>query len=1693
MELHGWSYYDIMIDTNEMRCAEQQIARRTESKMKKLLVWLFVLTMLLTGAARADAVLPSGLTAIEAEAFLNDASLTGVLQVPSSVTRIGADAFTGAGLYALDIAGDAVNVGSQTLKGAAYVRVRGAGTTLAGLSGVKCVIAPAGSKAAAWAAEQGIALVTGEALVSSEGFLYRDEGSELTLMCAADASAVGKIVTIPAQISGKPVTAISAFAFTGCTAVEEISLPAAVKATVTDAAFSDCPGAAYSYYGGSGELSVDSVAANVTTGDAGDAITWRVGVTSDSGVETYLYSLSRGGEIIRTETSASATFTCSAEEPGAYQLTVVVTDKLGNTSKGVSSVLYVAVEVMQMTVPETLVNGTDMTINVAAVEGANGYVVHVSDEATGASVLTRTLTKPGSITVYGYNLEAGTYRVSGYVYGNDFRYAVPTVRTVTVTGEKAEGPDMPEMAPFIFGQGSEEVMLSDTESFAVRCWNEYADGTVSTKWVNTSSGGPVWVGPNGSYEEWRNGGYVCMQGAIKHDGVWSAWGDAIRVAVQGAPALDQPVVTAPSTAEAGTDITISFDSVANAKEYNLHVFAGYYESSEQREGESLYWDGANSGGMMTIPGYVLSSGVYTIQMRVWAEGYEYAYWSARLEVTGERPAAPTVTANKTDVYVSDDSVTLTISAPGAEGALIEREAYSASGGMCGWGDTTVSLDENGRGTHTHNLGSNDDCVGYTMRYRVAAIVDGKWSDFAVVEMPMKAREPLAQAVVSAPSTLTAGQDLNFSFAAVENADTYEASIRRSYDENSFYSWNSSKALPDTTLTIPGYELTQGNYYVKVKAYSEQFGSSTVEVSLSITGTRPSAPAITADLAEVHIRDTITLTVDTTGADKVCINYQSTPLSWGGSYRSTVERTASGDMTTWSYKLNDDAEGGVFTFRISVLKDGVWSAWKTFEREILSLPALDAPVITYKETYEAGEDIVFSFAAVENAEEYDYWLRDESGTTRYGNPTAAGTYTYSGYEYEAGVYTLNVTASAAAYTDGVTTVNFEIVGTKPAAPAASVNMAEAAKNQNFTFDIDTTGVELLRYSEHYNFNTSGGYSTSGGEITVLEDQTKWSTYESIAGLHTYSFSVYKDGKWSAWSEPLEVMISDSSLLKATITVPSGLTAGQDMTVTVGAVEGANYGYVYLYNSRGARLGSSKKIAGTGGTVAFDGYYLTQGSYTVKVQMYSDSASSEATSSVYVSSGTRPAAPEVTPETDLGRVSVYYTFDIPSTDVEQAVVRYYKEGNTNSVSYYAITVAGDVTTWKDYKSTAGEAWYYAFAVKKDGVWSPWSASHKVSITSRAQLAEVKLSVPETVETGENVTVSFTGVSNADSYRMYIYRPDGSYDYWMSYPGVERVFGGYALAEGTYRIAVVASGAEYDDSTAEATFVVSGDRTAAPTVSVDVTEVYTNEVFTFTIDTGNAEGLMYRYTWVTSGSTSTGSINVLSDTTVWESSSGSSGVRKVEFCVCRDGKWSAWSTPIAITINARPALPAPTFTVPASVQQGQNLTVSVDPVEGASYYYIYVYDGRGSSITSSYLNASAGEVTILGYRLPVGSLRVDVEAYSSANGYSETSQALTVVSAVQPDAPVVTPPESTTVAAQAYYTFAVETSSAEKVVVRYYRIGAPNDLNYSTFNPSGATTTSWRDYRYNSGNSYAYSFAVQVDGVWSQWSEFIEITIE
>lgn len=81
-------------------------------KLRKL--WPLLLVLVLGAfAALADMTLPAELTVIEAEAFLNDASLTGTLAIPDGVTVIGARAFEGTGLTGLSIPSSVTTICSR--------------------------------------------------------------------------------------------------------------------------------------------------------------------------------------------------------------------------------------------------------------------------------------------------------------------------------------------------------------------------------------------------------------------------------------------------------------------------------------------------------------------------------------------------------------------------------------------------------------------------------------------------------------------------------------------------------------------------------------------------------------------------------------------------------------------------------------------------------------------------------------------------------------------------------------------------------------------------------------------------------------------------------------------------------------------------------------------------------------------------------------------------------------------------------------------------------------------------------------------------------------------------------------------------------------------------------------------------------------------------------------------------------------------------------------------------------------------------------------------------------------------------------------------------------------------------------------------------------------------------------------------
>ena len=1657
--------------------------------MKRIAVIILAVTVLLVSAAFADFVFPGSLERIEEEAFLNDASLTGLVAVPAGVTHIGKDAFSGTRLFALEIPECVREIGSQNLSGAAYIRFHGSSTALESLSGVCYLIGPDQGSARSWAESHGIDYVPVSGLEEYDGFYYRKGPDGLTLMSAADPERPGSTVRIPENINGETVTAISSYAFIGCPGIQRVGMPGELLRAWNQTGAAAYPDIEFFEESGSGEIML-SVRANVSSGTVGETITWTVETEQDIQIVQYYYSLTLDDEVIDEENTTAGSYSYAAQAPGSYQLNVTATAENGETGSVSSQVLYIAIESMKMMVPTVLQNGQDLTIKVLEVPGAYNYGIYLAEESTGKVLAYRTTKKPGDITFKGYILDSGVYRVSGYVYGNDFRYSVPTVMRVTVTGTRAEGPAVENQHP-IYAQSEFEVPGSGAEEHAVFYQFRYGDGSLSEEYDRCEKRESIWIWP-GEPEKFENGGAILIKRAVKENGAWTAWGPLAEIEILPAPRLAIPVVTAPDTGEAGKDLAISFESVENADWCYISLVKGYVTEENIDEGIGVFGNEYRSGRTVIIPGYDLNAGQYTLMAEAYSENGEYlnSRYFHHIEITGSRPGAPTVATDKTERYVSGGSVQISVHAPGAEGAYIRRIMYRNAYDQGYWGMVSISLDENGDGAYRDDESYSEDDAGSTMIYQVTTIQDGIWSEFASVEVLLLKQEPLPTPVIEAAEAHTAGMDYTFRFSPVEGADNYQVYFQQTYGYTDICSWYSDNARPNQDLTVPGYYLTQGSYRVIVNAYSEEKGSSEAEITVRINGARPSATTVSMDKDELHIKDRPVFTVDTTGAEQLMVFYGRNEEQLR--HRDSRKISVTDNETTWRYTIDDYWLDCDLTFSFSVKRDGVWSAWKEITKTILNLPPLDSPVIHANSTYEAGEDISITFDTVTNAQSYSYRLYLDEGNTG-GSCSEPRTISYSGTDYEPGTYRFRVTAESNDYSSSSSEVTFRITGNKAQWIQPAVSETEVTAGDTVTFEFETSNVDAIKYRlYHYEDNNAEQEWYGNGSINVLEDTTKWSTRLNRAGEVSCEFAALINGRWTAWTQEIRIIVNNSGEMELPeVEMPDTLPIGRDLTVTVGPAARAEQYNIYLYNSNGTNIASRYLYGNAGGTVTFDGYGLALGRNRVEMEIYT--GSSWYTVQKYftvVSNSERPQAPEVIQDTSVGRVNVRYGFTINTTGADKVAVRYYREDDTNRISYTSVNATGDLTQWYHTRDTAGTTWKYAFSVCAEGTWSPWSRTCSVSISDREQLGNTTIHTNDTLEAGRDLYISFDEVDNAESYELYLYKPDGNYSHWYDVsPGAERRIMGYDLIPGTYRIRVTASATDYESSTTEKTFRITGTRPSAPDVSVSSTEVFSGETFTFVIDSAGAEEITYRYTTLNGGGSS-GTLNVLTDSTVWDTSASSD--RAYSFSMLKDGKWSAWTTPIDIAVAVRPVLAVPEVTIPGTVIQGEDLTVTVGQVENATEYDISLYNNRDQRIASRYLS-TAGNAVFSGYLLPTGSVRVQVTVYGSNNGSSRASRNLTVTTGIRPEAPEVTPPESLNVQAQSYYFFTVGTAGAEKAVVRYFRVGSPNDLYYSEFSASEGETTSWRTYQYNSGSQYAYSFSVQREGVWSEWSPFTVVNIE
>ena len=192
--------------------------------MKKLPLLLVLLSLLLILPAQADVTLPDDLTRIEAQAFLNDKSLTGALIIPEGVTEIGAQAFKGCtGLTSVTLPSTLQSIGSEAF---------------AGCTGLKDTVEiPPDTSVKDDAFHGSDATIRQENPASD--FTYTIAAGEVTITGYAGTEPIGKLV-IPRMIDGYPVTAIGESAFQFNSSLTGLDLPQTIT-RLDFCAFYGCP------------------------------------------------------------------------------------------------------------------------------------------------------------------------------------------------------------------------------------------------------------------------------------------------------------------------------------------------------------------------------------------------------------------------------------------------------------------------------------------------------------------------------------------------------------------------------------------------------------------------------------------------------------------------------------------------------------------------------------------------------------------------------------------------------------------------------------------------------------------------------------------------------------------------------------------------------------------------------------------------------------------------------------------------------------------------------------------------------------------------------------------------------------------------------------------------------------------------------------------------------------------------------------------------------------------------------------------------------------------------------------------------------------------------------------------------------------------------------------------------------------
>ena len=809
-----------------------------------------------------------------------------------------------------------------------------------------------------------------------------------------------------------------------------------------------------------------------------------------------------------------------------------------------------------------------------------------------------------------------------------------------------------------------------------------------------------------------------------------------------------------------------------------------------------------------------------------------------------------------------------------------------------------------------------------------------------------------------------------------------------------------------------------------------------------------------------------------------------------------------------------------------------------------------------ETWPEGKDLSFTWTPMENVSNQRVWigLRNQGETDdiwSYGWIYVYGeeTFTIPGAYLSEGNYVIATAAEADTYFYNSRDYRLTVTENPdlPPAPAITLkteNLTNMTQGCEFSLGGTYDGCSVVLYQQ----------DGSGNWTQYTTDRMSWSSssyrYYGTLPVGTWKAAIrVKNG--DTWSQPaeLEFTVAEAPRLATPVLLEElgEIRLNSRFSVRIGAVENATSYSATLMRYADSGNGETEYIADTYGSAKDGASEVTltfmnwndnaaPGTYRINVSANASGyvSSTLVIDPVQVVAVDAPAAPtnvqickaDGTVRTAEELANIYQTYDgglYARISYDQPFQTYgYRtwtnntwDGNwrVNSSESIELDTPADTVLVKTGSRYSTGDYKLQVRVMVDDVWSEWSDEIAYSIvTAPAMTAPTVTPEKTNLTVGESLKLTITGLDHRANRSIQINVNDNSYSdslYDLTEP-VEVVLPEGAFTEGENSIVVTAYGLADDAYLNGSTTVyvtVTGARAEAPTVTWNATSGARGETLTAQVEApGATEVEMY----VTSGygresqyyPVSGGRARVPYEITYFSYMSAS-----VQFRSLVNGAWSEWSDQVTIsstTPRPNPDIPDQEFVVyPDEVIPGQDLTLTLLPVEGITQYHInlYKYGYPYESIVFSEDYDEPGEITV-----PAGYFAEPGQYYfydtAGVEGYPDVlvqhGGSFTIGEDAEGLAPLTISAEKETLAYQEEIEISLGKTEAEEIswvlygravgISEYQLYG--NNLEVAPAADSPLTGFTFLAQN-ESGEQYRIRAKAKVNGEWTAWSNMLELT--